>query len=131
MSSAIARLGNAAPTDVRWRVQEWLLALLRFAITRARKDEAAVLGVASEIDSLGLRPGIAGPSFFRRTSSEICAAITAPDDPQRSDILTRHLARIEDPRLRRAIQAAFDLDASPPSSSHADKRQHLWVGLQR
>jgi hypothetical protein len=131
MSCAIARLGNAAPTDLPGRVQEWLLAILRFAITRARKDEAAVLGLASEIDSLGLQPGLAGPSFFRRTSSEICAAITASDNPQRSAILTKHLARIEDSRLRRAVQAACDLDAPPPSSSHADKRQHLWAGLQR
>jgi hypothetical protein len=129
-----ARRSAVAPINAHdqhaQRVREWLLLVLRFAITRERKDEAAADGAANAIDSLGLTPGLAGPSFFRRTTSEICAAITAPDDPQRNVILGKHLARIEDPRLRRAVQAAFDLDERPPSP-HADKRQRLWAGLQR
>jgi hypothetical protein len=106
------------------------LGVLRFAITRERTDEAAALGVANEIDSLGLQPGLPGPSFFRRTTSEICAAITASDGPQRSAILGKHLARIEDLRLRRALQAACDLEERP-LASRKDKQQYLWAGLRR
>jgi hypothetical protein len=36
------------------RIREWLLLLLRFAITWDPKDEAAALAMADEIDALGL-----------------------------------------------------------------------------
>jgi hypothetical protein len=92
------------------RVREWLLLLLRFAITREPKDEAAVLAMADEIDSLGLHWRPSAPSFFRRTSAEVCKAIVAFDDPRRKAILKTHLARIDDPALRQAFQAAVALE---------------------
>jgi hypothetical protein len=112
------------------QIREWLLLILRFAITREAADQSAALAIAGGIDSLALEQGWPAPSFFRRTTSEICAAIIAPHDPGRNAILARHLARIEDPRLRRAFRAAFDLDARP-LPSQADNRRHLWAGLQR
>ena len=69
------------------RIREWLLLLLRFAITWDPKDEAAVFAMADEIDALGLRWRPSAPSFFRRTSSEVCKMITALDDPRRATTL--------------------------------------------
>jgi hypothetical protein len=115
------------------RIREWLLLLLRFAITRDVKDQAAALAMADEIDALGQRWRPSAPSFFRRTSGEACEAIVARDDPTRAAILKKHIARIEDPRLRRAFQAAVELEresrtAAPPASASARKesesRQH-------
>jgi hypothetical protein len=112
------------------RIREWLLLLLRFAITRDPKDEAAASALADEIDALGLRWRPLAPSFFRRTSAEVCKAITAPDDPRRAMILTRHIGRIDDPRLRHAFQAAVECEqASPPAPSDT-KRRKLWAGLR-
>lgn len=117
-----------------WRVvqiREWLLLLLRFAVTHDPSDQAAVLAVANGIDSLGLRRTQSAPSFFRRTSSEVCQAIIARDDPKRNAILAKHLARIDDLRLRRAFQAAIGFDDRPPQASSESKRQELWAGLPR
>jgi hypothetical protein len=94
------------------RIREWLLLLLRFAITWDRKDEAAVFAMADEIDALGLQWRPSAPSFFRRTSSEVCKMITAFDDPRRATVLKKHIARIDDPRLRRAFQAAVDVEVN-------------------
>ncbi len=99
------------------RVREWLLLLLRFAITWDPKDEAAVLAIADEIDALGLSWRPSAPSFFRRTSREVCKAITALDDPQRATILKSHIARIDNSRLRRAFRAAVDLKEKLPRTS--------------
>src|SRR5262249_59558238 len=69
------------------RIREWLLLLLRFAITRDGKDQAAALAMADEIDALGQRWRPSAPSFFRRTSGEVCEAIVARVDPTRDAIL--------------------------------------------
>jgi hypothetical protein len=92
------------------RIREWLLLLLRLAITCDPKDQAAVFAMADEIDALGQQWRPSAPSFFRRTSGEVCKAITARDDPKRASILKRHIARIDDPRLRRAFQAVIGLE---------------------
>ena len=112
------------------RIREWLLLLLRFAITWDPKDEAAVFAMADEIDALGLRWRPSAPSFFRRTSDEVCAAITVLDDPKRATILKKHIARIDDPRLRRAFQAAVDIERKAPADSKKNGRD-LWTGLER
>ncbi len=91
------------------QIREWLLLILRFAVTRDSNDEAGVFGKADELNSLGLQWRPSAPSFFRRTSAEICNAITVTDDPKRAVILKRHLARIDDLRLRRAFEAAVEL----------------------
>ena len=110
------------------RIREWLLLLLRFAITWDPKDEAAALAMAEEIDALGLRWRPSAPSFFRRTSGEVCKAITAPDDPERAIVLKEHIARIDEPRLRRAFQAAVELGRGSAADSKV-KRPDLWTGL--
>jgi hypothetical protein len=50
-----------------WRdrkVREWLLLLLRFAVTREPPDRAAALAVAEELDSLGMRRNGWHRAFF-------------------------------------------------------------------
>jgi hypothetical protein len=113
------------------RIREWLLLLLRFAITRDPKDEAAAFAMADEIDALGLRWRPSAPSFFRRTSAEVCRAIAAPDDPKRAAVLKSHIARIDEPRLRNAFQAAVELRRKSPPASAEAKRRKLWTGLRR
>jgi hypothetical protein len=112
------------------RIREWLLLLLRFAITRDPKDEAAVIAMADEMDALGLQWRPSAPSFFRRTSSEVCKMVIALDDPRRATILKRHIARIDDPRLRRAFQAAVDIERRSSTAPYEEKRRDLWAGLK-
>jgi hypothetical protein len=132
--SVTADATEGAIGSAEWRaahIREWLLLLLRFAITHDPGDQDAVLSVANEIDSLGLRRTQSAPSFFRRTSSEVCQAITTRDDPKRNAILAKHLARIDDLRLRRAFRAAIGLEDRPAQASTESRRQELWAGLPR
>ena len=112
-----------------WRgrkLQEWLLLLLRYAVTRAPSDRSAALAMADELDSLGGQWRPAAPRFFLETSEEVCSAIPAVNDWNNHRVLLRHLARIGDPRLRRAFQAAIGLqqevELPGPSKSKGAKR---------
>jgi hypothetical protein len=102
-----------------WRirlVREWLLLLLRFAITRDPRDEVPALIMAREIDCLGRQLGGSAPTFFRRSSSEFCKAVIGADNPEREAILWRHLARIEDQRIKSALQAVIRSGGPMPAS---------------
>ena len=111
------------------RIREWLLLLLRFAITCDPADKAAALAMANEIDALGQRRHVWAPSFFRRTTEEVCKAIIAPDDPRRISVLKKHIARIDDPRLRRAFHAVVNIEQRLPFAPSEAKQQNLWRGL--
>jgi hypothetical protein len=112
-------------------IREWLLLILRFAVTRDAKDEAATLTMADELDALGLQWRPSAPTFFHRTSDEVCKAIVAPDDPKRATVLKKHMGRIDDPRLRRAFAAAAELKGGSRSGLPRDKPRDLWAGLRR
>jgi hypothetical protein len=118
-----------------WRdrkLREWLLLLLRFSITRESRDRAGVLAIADELDSLsgGWRP--TSPSFFLRTSNEVCDAICAPDEGYSTAQLRKHIARIDDPRLRRAFRAAVGLEqTSAQQEKIANSRQRPYATLAR
>src|SRR5262245_3271337 len=112
------------------RIREWLLLLLRFAITCDPEDQVAAFPMADEIDALEHHWRPSAPSFFRRTSSEVCEAIIALEDPRRITILKKHIARIDDPRLRRAFQAAVDLERGSRPAAIEHKRQHFWTGVR-
>jgi hypothetical protein len=122
-----------------WRdrkIREWLLLLLRFAVTRDAADQAAVLASADELDSLGLRWRPGAPRFFLRTSGEVCAAILRVSDGHSDAVLRRHLARIDDPRLQRAFRAAvgFRQELEMPQQTFRISRSNggdLWRGLAR
>jgi hypothetical protein len=105
------------------------LLLLRFAVTRDPEDAAAIAAVANDLDSLGLEREGSTPTFFRRTSAEVCNAIIQPRDPRGIATLKRHLARIDEMRLRRAFQAAVDLKES--RLSRKNRLRDLWEGLRR
>lgn len=111
--------------------RDWLLAILRFAVTLERNDRAAVLAMARELD----RPGIDEPAttfaFFTRTSSEFCNAIADKNTPNRIAVLRRQLARIDDRCLKRALEGAIDFGGSTPRVPVTGKYWpgDLWKGL--
>ena len=118
------------------KVRDWLLAILRYTVTLHDADRSAVLVIAEEIDKLGSHaeepPAF---KFFRRTSIELCSAISDAQNSKKSAVLHLHLKRIDDGRLRRAFEAAIDEDTSP-ATNDADKMrkrgaQDLWKGLRR
>jgi hypothetical protein len=111
------------------QVREWLLLLLRFAVTSDPKDQSAALALADEIDARGVAWRPSAPSFFRRTTNDVCKAIAAPDDPKSATILKRHLARIDNPALRRAFRAAVNFDERTAPSQRNPR--NLWFGLPR
>jgi hypothetical protein len=95
-----------------WRarkIRDWLLAILCFAVTLEQADKATVLAIADEMDRSGFRVDNTAFAFFARTSTALCRAIADQDDPQRNVILRRHINRIDDSRIRRALAAAIDL----------------------
>ena len=112
------------------RIREWLLLVLRFAITCDAKDQAAAFAMADEIDALGHQLQPSAPTFFRRTSGEVCEAINALEDPRRITILKKHIARIDDPRLRRAFQAAVDFEGGSRPAAGENRRQDFWTDLR-
>lgn len=116
----------ASPDGRANEVREWLLLLLRFAITRDPDDELAVLTMANGFDSLGRRCGRSAPTFFCSSSREVCKAITTADDPNREAVLNRHMARIGHARLRRAFQAAVHPGQRAPETNRG-KQPDLWT----
>jgi len=113
-------------------LREWLLLLLRFAITQEALDRSAALTMAEELDSLGTRWKPAAPHFFGRATSKVCDAITGPQNAQRDAVLRTHLARIDEPRLKRAFGSAVGLPPSltqPQRTAAAKKNFGLWKGL--
>ena len=79
------------------RIDDWLLALLRFAITRDTVDRTAATDLATK------RTATRSATFFVRTTADVCQAIVRANDLRRVLILRSHLARIENPRLRRRL----------------------------
>ncbi len=120
-----------------WRdrkVRDYLLLLLRFAVTREAPDQVAALALAEQLDSLGIGWKRAKPSFFVKTSIEVSNAVLAVRDGENNSVLRRHLARIDDPRLRRAFRAAVGLnDPSEVQEKSAQAKGRndpdLWKGL--
>jgi hypothetical protein len=118
------------------KVNDWLLALLRYAVTLHDADKSAVLLIAEEIDKLGSRvENRSAFKFFRRTSTELCSAIMDKQNPKKSAVLHLHLSRIDDCRLRCAFEAAIEFGNTyriVPSVKKISKRdsQDLWEGLR-
>ena len=54
------------------RIREWLLGILRFAVTLEQCDRAAVMCLAAEMDRLGASTTQFGFSYFTRTSAKLC-----------------------------------------------------------
>ena len=118
------------------KVRDWLLALLRYAVTLHDVDKSAVLVIAEEIDKLGSRAEDQSAfTFFRRTSADLCSAILDKQNSKTSAVLRLHLKRIDDSRLRRAFEAAIEFGDASQVIKSAGKirkrgRQDLWKGLR-
>ena len=118
------------------KVRDWLLALLRYAITLHDADKLAALEIAEEIDKPGSRVDAQlAFNFFRRASTELCSAIADKRNPNRNAILQRHLKRIDDQRLRRAFAAAIEFGETFETVTTANKIRKrgsldLWEGLR-
>jgi hypothetical protein len=111
------------------QISNWLLALLRFAVSLQESDKIAFLATARLLD--GGKPQFDAPtfSFFSRTSAELCAAIVSRDDPGSHAILRSYLGRIEDPHLRRVLEAAIGLQSDQLRRTPSG-RDNLWTGLE-
>jgi hypothetical protein len=123
---------SAAMLDAPAR--DWLLAVLRYAVTREEADRATVLVLAEAMDLRGAdRTKQSSFEFFRRSSIEFCRAIVDHTDPRRPDIIRGYLRRIDNQRLRRAIEAAVDLPDQTRSQQTSPRRRlndrQLWKGL--
>lgn len=119
------------PLDLREsKLRDWMLSLLRFAITQAPEDQTAVVVLAGELDAQGDANSL---TFFRRTSVSVCHAIVVRDEDGKR-ILKQHISRIEESRLRDAFAAAIGFDVVA-AGRHRKKAEHkissasLWRGL--
>jgi hypothetical protein len=119
-------------------LRAWHLALLRFAVTREVSDMQAAWAIAAELDRLGTRDRDSATfGFFRRSTQELCAALLQPGSPADA-IVHRHLARMPDDRLKRALQAALGPLAqavienfkTTQSVKSARRNSNLWKGLE-
>lgn len=109
----------------------WHIAILRYALTLENADRLNVLSVAAEIDGPDRQSGNGSDfRFFRRTSSQLCAAILDPNDAPRT-ILRQYLARIDDARLRQVLAAALGIDRGEPAPDGRLRKSNpnLWKGL--
>lgn len=112
-------------------LRAWQLAILRFAVTLDNADRLTVLMIAAEIDRLDPRQdGNPDFSFFRRTSTELCAAILRPSELT-STVLRQYLSRIDDDRLKRVFAAVMEEDQPTvsPVSKPIKRGNGLWKGL--
>jgi hypothetical protein len=83
-------------------------------------------GAGSNIERIGF-------CFFSKASAEFCSAIVDRNDPHAASKLERHVGRIDDLRLRRALEAAIDFGRPEPPSPVAKRknREDLWKGLRQ
>ena len=111
--------------------RDWLLAILRFAVTLERNDRANVMAMARELDRTGPGEVATTFAFFARTSFEFCNAIADSNDPNRIAVLRRNLARIDDHRLKNALEAAIELEPAAMRAARPIKywEGDLWKGL--
>jgi len=112
--------------EVSRALEEWLLSILRFAVTLDELDRAAVLAVAADMDGRAF-----GFTFFARTSIKACDAIAAKDGAEAVATLRVSVRRIDHFLLRRAFEAVLDI--RPPGADRraisTRTRERLWQGL--
>jgi hypothetical protein len=111
------------------RIREWLLGILRFAVTLEQRDQAAVMCLAAEMDRLGASTTQPGFSYFTRTSTKLCECIAAKLDFDKLAELCLHIEKIDDRRLRRALEGALFAKRNKSARSRQPDREYLWKGL--
>ena len=88
------------------------------------------MALADEMDRLGFAAKKPEFSFFLRTTSDVCNAVADWEQADRKDILHQHLARIDDPHLRRAFLAVFDLEPQEVRPAGRDRQATLLRSVQ-
>jgi hypothetical protein len=112
------------------RIREWLLGILRFAVTLEQCDRAAVMCLAAKMDRLGASTTQSGFSYFTRTSTKLCDCIIAKHDFEKLAELCLHIEKIDDRRLRRALEGALFAKRNKSARSRQPDREYLWKGLR-
>jgi hypothetical protein len=120
-------ISNPSVSEESHRIREWLLRILRFAVTLEQRDRAAVMSLAAEMDRLGATQS--GFSYFTRTSTKLCDCITAKHDFDKLAELCFHIEKIDDRRLRRALEGALFAKRNKSIRSRQPDREYLWKGL--
>jgi hypothetical protein len=113
------------------RIEDWLFAILRFAITRDAADRSAIMAKAADMDRPRGQLMQSDFSYFVRTSSEVCDAI-AGRERARIAVLHRYLYEIGNDRLRGALAAALNIERPVRTRMGKLGRQRsddLWQGL--
>ena len=125
-------MGPRGPVEQYTRMlRSWHFAILRFALTLDHVDKLGVLAVANEIDRLGRQNEQATDfDFFRRTSTELCAAILQRNE-RSAAILQQYLGRIGDVRVKHAFAAAIEIPPAEPTPvrRRSKPERGLWKGL--
>jgi hypothetical protein len=101
---------NPAPNALvaeQSQVRDWLLAILRFALTLDPTVRAVVIAKAADMDRLGSRKGPSQFTYFVRTSVEFCNCIVDRSIIHKAKVLRGHLRKIDDDRLRQSLKAAL------------------------
>jgi hypothetical protein len=111
------------------RIREWLLEILRFAVTLEHRDRATVMGLAAEMDRLGPGTTQSGFSYFTRTSVEFCDGIVGNGSAENAAGLRLYIGKINDRRLRRALEAVLFEKSNEPVRFRKLDRAYLWKGL--
>jgi|SRR5271166_2180400 len=122
-------ISDPSVTEESRRIREWLLGILRFAVTLEQCDRAAVMCVAAEMDRLGVSTARSGFSYFTRTSTKLCDCIAAKHDFDKLAELCLHIEKIDDDRLRRALEGALFAKRNKSARSKQLDREYLWKGL--
>jgi hypothetical protein len=85
--------------------------------------------LAAEMDRLGARTTQSGFSYFTRTSTKLCDCIVAKRDFDKFAELCLYIEKIDDRRLRRALEGALFERRNKPTRSRQLDREYLWKGL--
>jgi hypothetical protein len=126
-------VGETDPSERLERIEDWLFAILRFAITRHPADRTAIMARAADMDRPGGELTQKGFSYFVTTSGKVCDAI-AGEERARVAVLYRYLHEIGNDRLRRALAAALNIERPVRTRVGKLGGQHsdgLWEGLNR
>jgi len=122
-------ISDSSAIEESRRIREWLLGILRFAVTLEPSDRAVVTGLAVEMDRLGSDESQSRFSYFTRTSTKLCDCITAKHDFDKLAELCLHIEKIDDRRLRRALEGALFAKRNKSVRSRQPDREYLWKGL--
>ena len=122
-------MAEPAAIEESRRIREWLLGILRFAITLEPCDRRVVMDLAAEMDRLGASTTQSGFSYFTRTSTKLCDCIAAKHDFEKLAELCLHIEKIDDRRLRRALEGAPFAKRNKSARSRQPDREYLWKGL--